>query len=144
MEDYDIVVIQELVAPPFAGTFPNREPFRADPEAAEFFTAMADLGFAFVLSAEDTGSSVPLHNNGPGTEWFAAFYNPQRVDVADDLPQGYLADTSHANPQWDRVPHAFAFRSEDGTFDSSLFPQYYSYHHPVAFQLRLPGDGDDD
>ena len=56
LKDCDIAVIQELVSPPFAGTFPDGTAFKPDPESAAFFEAMEPLGFKFVLSAEDTGT----------------------------------------------------------------------------------------
>jgi len=34
LKDFDIVVVQELVAPPFDGTFPDGTPFKPDKEAA--------------------------------------------------------------------------------------------------------------
>ncbi len=68
LKDYDIAVIQELVAPPFAGTFPDGTDFKPDPEAGAFFGAMKSLGFDYVLSEEDTGTRPEIHNNGSGTD----------------------------------------------------------------------------
>ena len=50
MVPHDIVVVQELVSPPFSGTYPNGDPFIPDPQSAEFFDAMATHGFEFILS----------------------------------------------------------------------------------------------
>ena len=32
IKDYDVVVVQELIAPPYPGTFPDGTPFQPDPE----------------------------------------------------------------------------------------------------------------
>ena len=76
LNPYDIVVVQELVAPPYPGMFPNGESFRPDPEAAKFFNAMRELGFEYILSEEDTGTGDEIHSNGTSTEWFVTFFRP--------------------------------------------------------------------
>jgi len=85
LKDFDIVVVQELVAPPTNGTYPNGEAYSADAESAEFFEAMAAHNFTFILSEEDTGTNDEIHKNGPATEWWVVFYRPNRVKVAADL-----------------------------------------------------------
>ena len=111
LASYDLIFVQELVAPPVDGTFPDGSPYRPKAEAKRFFDTMSKRGFRFVLSEEDTGTSAAIHNNGSATEWFAAFYKPRVVETAGGLPSGFLAmDRSH-NPDFDRVPSAFAFRA---------------------------------
>ena len=117
---FDIVVVQELVAPPVPGTFPDRTPYKLDAEAKAFFDAMQNLGFAYVLSEEDTGSGKKLHVNGSSTEWWITFYKPNKVQVAPDLPGGYLAENHLKHPDYKRVPYAFPFRSADGSCDFVL------------------------
>jgi hypothetical protein len=73
---YDIVVVQELVSPPYAGTFPDGTEVKPDAESAEFFDAMRSHGFQYVISEEDTGSGDNIHRNGSSTEWWVAFYRP--------------------------------------------------------------------
>lgn len=114
VSDQDIVVIQELVAPPFEGTFPDNSAFRPDVEAARFFDEMALHGFDFVLSDEDTGTGDSSHVNSTATEWFVTFYKPEKVDVADDLPHGFLAADRYNNDHYERVPYAFSFRASEG------------------------------
>lgn len=82
LEDFDIVVVQELVAPPYEGTFPDGTNFRPDSEAAEFFNEMDSLGFDYFLSEEDTGTGNNIHYNSTATEWWVAFYRPGRVEIA--------------------------------------------------------------
>jgi len=120
LSGYDIAVIQELVAPPFPGTFPDGEPFKPDPESAAFFNEMAAKGFSFVLSEEDTGTGNTIHLNSSATEWWVAFYKPQAVAPAADLPSGFLADDRSNNDDYERVPYAFAFRSPDSQLDFVL------------------------
>lgn len=120
VKDYDIVVIQELVAPPYAMNFPDGTPVKPDPEAAVFFDAMTAKGFSYWLSEEDTGSGDKLHQNSSATEWWVVFYKPAAVTPAMDLPKGFLA-TDHANnDHFERVPYAFPFRTGDGKTDFVL------------------------
>lgn len=133
LNGYDIVAVQELVSPPFAGFFPDGTPFRPDAESAEFFTAMADLGFLWVLSEEDTGTGDTIHRNGSSTEWWVCFYRPGRVQPAEDLPRGFLAEDRSNNPNFERVPYAFAFRTPGRTLDFVL----------ISVHLQ-PGDGSSD
>lgn len=130
LRNFDIVVVQELIAPPYAGEFPNGDDFNPDPQATEFFDAMKAMGFDFKLSREDTGTLTENHNNGSGTEWWVVFYKANKVKLADDLPTDFLADDVTANPLYDRVPHSFAFRSEKNTLDFVL----------ISVHLR-PGSG---
>jgi len=118
--EQDIVVVQELVAPPFDGTYPNGDAFSGDAEANEFFEAMASQGFAYVLSEEDTGTGNKIHNKGTATEWWVAFYKPDTVEVAQDLPHGFLDKDLADNPNFERVPYAFGFRAKGGGPDFVL------------------------
>lgn len=120
LSPFDIVVVQELVAPPFDGTFPDGTAYRPDPEAARFFEAMADSGFDYVLSEEDTGTNDTLHLNSTATEWWVTFYKPELVEPATGLPQGYLATDRSNHPDYERVPYATAFRTITGGNDFVL------------------------
>ena len=40
LKPYDIVVIQELVAPPFPGTFVDKTPYKVDEESKAFYNEM--------------------------------------------------------------------------------------------------------
>lgn len=129
MSPYDIVLVQEIVAPPYEGTFPDGRPYRPDEESAAFFDAMQDEGFAYVLSPEDTGTGESNNKNSAQTEWFAAFYRPEFVAPAPDLPGGFLHPDRTANPSWDRVPYAFPFRTVDENLDFVLISVHL---HPDA------------
>ena len=120
LKDYDIVVIQELVAPPYEGTFPNGTPFRPDSEATEFFDEMKSLGFEYVLSEEDTGTGDKNHYNSSATEWWVTFYKPKKVKTANDLPSGFLAGDRTNHGDYERVPYAFTFRTADSNLDFVL------------------------
>ena len=120
VDDCDIVVVQELVAPPRIGVFPNGDAFRPDPEAEEFFVAMEAEGFTFVVSEEDTGTGDQMHVNSSATEWFVTFYKPDRIEVATDLPSGFLAADRYNNDDFERVPYAFGFRTVDQNLDFVL------------------------
>lgn len=127
---YDIVVIQELVSPPYAGTFPDGKPVKPDPESAEFFDAMRGHGFQYVISEEDTGTGDKIHRNGSSTEWWVSFYKPNRVAPANDLPHGFLANDRSNHDYFERVPYAFGFRTLEAKLDFVL----------ISVHLQ-PGDG---
>ncbi len=120
LKSYDLVVVQELVAPPYAGTYPDGTTYEGDKESAGFFDAMDGNGFSYILSDEDTGTGDKIHQQSTSTEWFVTFYKPNAVSVATDLPAGFLADDRSNNNDYERVPYAFPFRSTNGTFDFVL------------------------
>lgn len=120
LAEYDIVVIQELVSPPFPGTFPNGDEFKPDAQSAEFFNEMISLGFDFILSEEDTGTGDTIHRNGSATEWWVTFFKSERVKAAPDLPSGFIANDRSNHDDYERVPYAFAFRSIDNMIDFVL------------------------
>jgi len=115
---FDVVVVQGITAPPYDGTFPNGDPYEPNSDVAEFFDEMTDRwGYAYALSEEDTGKRLLNHSNEPWTEWFAAFYDPEKLSPSENLPNGYLAEDVSAHAMFDRVPHAFSFRHIDTAFD---------------------------
>ena len=120
LKDYDIVVIQELVAPPVAGTYPDDDTYTADADSAEFFDAMEEEGFSYKLSEEDTGTNDEIHKNGPATEWWVTFYKADSVEYVSDIPSGFLADDRSNHDDYERVPYAFAFRTPDEEVDFVL------------------------
>lgn len=115
VKGFDIVLVQELVAPPLAGTYPDGTQFKADLEAKSFLDEMTKYGYRYVLSPEDTGPGKNNHSSGTDTEWFIAFYNPKRVSWDRSLPDGFLAADRTNNPDYERVPYAFGFRADDNT-----------------------------
>ncbi len=117
---YDIVVVQELVAPPYDGIYPDGELFKPDDESKAFFDAMSANGFQYILSDEDTGTNDEIHINTSATEWWVTFYKNDRVNLADGLPSGFLEADRSNNPDFERVPFAFGFRSVTGKLDFVL------------------------
>lgn len=117
---YDIVIVQELVSPPYPGRYPDGTPVKPDEQSAEFFNDMKRHGFQYILSEEDTGSGEANHRNGSSTEWWVAFFKPGKVQPAADLPHGFLAQDHSNNPDFERVPYAFPFRSLHGELDFVL------------------------
>ena len=114
---YDIVIVQELVAPPDNGQYCNGTPYREDPEADAFFNAMSAQDFDYSLSCEDTGRGENIHKAGSSTEWSVVFYKPGKLKIAHDLPHGFLSEDRSAHPVYPRVPHAHSFRTIDGKMD---------------------------
>lgn len=120
LRGFDIVVVQELVSPPYEGEFPNGARFKANPKSAAFFDVMVTLGFEYILSEEDTGTGDKFHINSSATEWWVTFYQPDRVQPADELPGGFLAADRTNHPDYERVPFAFPFRTTGGAMDFVL------------------------
>lgn len=117
MMPFDIVVVQELVAAP--ATTPTELPASRQ-NAAAFFREMSARGFKFVLSESDTGRTGPLNNYGTSTEWWVTFYRPEKVRPITDVPHGFISSPLAANPDFDRVPYGFAFRTPDNHCDFVL------------------------
>jgi len=136
LRDYDIVVVQELVAPPVDGIYPDGETYTADAEAAKFFDAMEDLGFSYVLSEEDTGTNDEIHSPTSATEWWVTFYKPQSVQCANDLPHGFLAADRSNNPDYERVPYAFGFRSNNQNVDFVLISVHLQPNNSPSARAR--------
>lgn len=120
MEPYDIVLIQELVSPPKAGVFPDGTTYDADPEAKGFVDEMACKGFEYLLSVEDTGTGDKIHLNSSATEWFIVFYKPESVKVDSSLFNQFLDEDRSNHPDYERVPHAFSFKTLDDGLDFTL------------------------
>lgn len=120
LKKHDIVVVQELVAPPYSGVYPNGNDFKPDDESAEFFQEMENNGFQYVLSEEDTGTGDKNHLNSSATEWWVTFYKPGKVKVAKDLPNGFLAEDRTNHDDYERVPYAFGFRTVNDSIDFVL------------------------
>jgi len=120
VKDCDILVVQELIAPPYAMKFPDGTDANPDPEAAEFFDAMAQQGFTYWLSEEDTGTGEKNHLNSSATEWWVVFFKNQIVQPDKTLPHGFLADDRTDYPCYERVPYAFSFTTPDNHLDFVL------------------------
>ena len=133
LRPFDIVVVQELVAPPYRGQYPDGTSYKADKEAELFFNVMSANGFSYILSEEDTGTNDVIHKNSAATEWWVSFYKADKVTPANDLPHGFLADDRSNNVDYERVPYATAFRTRNKGNDFVL----------ISVHLQ-PGDRDAD
>ncbi len=133
LSNFDVIAIQEIVAPPYSGTFPSGDSYRTDPEVSAFFDEMiAAHGYEFLLSIEDTGTKVSNDDNSSWTEWFAVFYNPSILEPASHLPESYIEDDVTANIVFDRVPHAFSLRHLATGFDFVLVSVHLHAGHSSA------------
>lgn len=114
IKGFDIVVIQELVAPPYPMNYPDGTPVKPDKEARLFFEKMKENGFKYIHSDEDTGTGDKIHKNNSSTEWWVVFYKPSKVIPDSTLPNGFLATDRSNNPLYERVPYAFGFKTKVG------------------------------
>lgn len=129
LKDYDLVFVQELVAPPKNITF-NGNLIKSDKESKLFFQEMKKQGFKYVLSEEDTGSGISNHLNTSATEWWVAFYKPEYVTLAEHLSTKFLASDRSNNDYFERVPYAFSFKfggKNDAVFISTHLQPGDSY-----------------
>lgn len=138
LKDYDVVVVQELIAAP--ATTPSQTPASRQRSAA-FFQEMASRSFSHVLSESDTGKTGPLPNYGTATEWFVTFYKPGKVTPATDLPHGFIGSPLAGHPSFDRVPYAFAFRSKNNHADFVLISVHLNPDIPDRRKVELTGIG---
>jgi hypothetical protein len=104
-----------------------------DAESKAFFDAMAPNGFNYVLSSEQTGPGQSPHSGGTAMEWWVIFFKPNKVGIASDLPMGFLSEPRAHNPDYQRVPYAFSFRTPDSSMDFVLIPVHLQ-----------PGEGSSD
>lgn len=137
LKGYDIVVVQELVAAP--ATTSTQGP-QARQNSARFFKEMALRGFSYVISESKTGTNAQLlQSNGTATEWFVTFYKPGFVSPATDIPHGFIGQPLGANPTFDRVPYAFAFRSKNRQADFVLISVHLNPDVPARRKVELAG-----
>lgn len=136
LKSYDLVLVQELVAPPTSGVYPNGKPYKADPEAKAFFDAMSEHGFEYHLSEEDTGTGDTIHKASSATEWWVAFYKPTKLTVSDDLYTGYLAEDRSNHPSYERVPYAFSFEDSTTGFDFTMISVHLQPKSGPSYRQR--------
>jgi hypothetical protein len=132
LSPYDVVIIQELVAPPVPGKFSDNSPYKVDAESKAFLEEMKISGFEFWLSTDDTG---PTKNqtNSTASEWWIIFYKRHKIVPDSSRYFGFVSQQLVANSNLDRVPYVFPFKTiqENSTF--SLIPVHLN-----------PGDSQED
>lgn len=111
---YDLVIVQELVAPPETLTFAGIT-IASSMGSETFFTVMHSKGFAHALSEGKTGDNNNT-TRGNTSEYFVVFYKP---NVLTYVParSGFIDAPLVANNVFSRVPWKFHFRTVDGTLD---------------------------
>ncbi|TXI85112.1 MAG: hypothetical protein E6Q38_00990 [Crocinitomicaceae bacterium] len=119
VKDHDIVVVQEMVAAPVDGLYPDKTVFKADKESGAFVAEMTKRGFSYWLSEEDTG---PTKNHTPTTasEWWIVFYKKEKVLPDTVRCYGFVSQPLVANATFDRVPYAFPFKAVHGKSNFTL------------------------
>jgi hypothetical protein len=117
----DIVVVQEMVAPPLDGFYPNKVAYKQDPESSDFVKEMTKNGFSYWLSSEDTGPTKN-HTATTASEWWIVFYKSSKVTVDSSRCHGFISTPLVANPTFDRVPYAFPFKAVKGKSNFTLVP----------------------
>lgn len=133
------VVVQELVAPPYDGNFPDGTLYKADIEAKSFFEAMKLNGFEYILSDKDTGTGDRIHVNSSATEWFVTFYKPDVVSYVNTLPVGFLAENRSNHDKYWLEDNAEPYPGK-GPYTHNTFRTKYSDHHPIRFKIKLDAD----
>lgn len=133
LDTFDIVVIQEMVAPPVEGLFPDGSAFKKDNESASFVEELTNRGFNYWLSPEDTGPSKN-HVNSTSSEWWITFYKPEKIIPDSSRFYGFLDTVVVGSMKYKRVPYAMPFMTtKDSTHLFSL----------ISLHLQ-PGNGNKD
>jgi len=136
LKPYDIVVIQEMVAPPVSGTFPsNGQKYKSDLESKAFVDAMQKQGFSYWLSTEDTGPTKN-HVNSSASEWWITFYREAIVVPDSSRYYGFLDTALAGSLLYERVPFCLPFKSIDGKSTFSLISLHLKPGNGVADRTR--------
>jgi hypothetical protein len=71
LKDFDIILVQEVVAPPYDGNYPDGTNYNPDEQVTDFSVKckMKEL----ILSSEDSCPGDVNHINSSATEWWVAF-----------------------------------------------------------------------
>lgn len=119
VKDHDIVVVQEMVASPVEGIYPDGTPYKQDNESAAFISEMQNRGFSYWMSQEDTG---PTKNHTPTTasEWWIVFYKKSAVIPDTNRCYGFVSTPLVKNSIFERVPYAFPFKTIKGKSNFTL------------------------
>lgn len=114
LNNFELILIQEMVAPPVSGMYPDGKKYNADVESKAFHDLMIADGFSFWMSEEDTGPKKN-HTASSGSEWWIAYYKGD-VLQADTLERayGFIDKKRTLNETFERVPYAFPFKSING------------------------------
>lgn len=140
LKPYDIVVIQEMVAPPVSGTFPsNGQKYKSDLESKAFVAAMQEQGFSYWLSAEDTGPTKN-HVNSSASEWWITFYKDEIVVPDSSRYFGFLDTSLAGSLLFERVPFCMPFKSIDGNSTFSLISLHLKPGNSIADRTRRAGE----
>jgi exonuclease III len=133
VKDNDIVVVQEMVAAPIAGVYPDGTAYQKDKESAAFVDEMKKRGFSYWMSNEDTGPTKN-HTPTPASEWWIVFYKSKTVQP-DSVNRfyGFISDPKIKNTTFQRVPYAFPFKAVNGKSNFTL----------ISVHLQ-PGDSSDE
>lgn len=119
LNQYDVVVIQEMVAPPVNGVYVDGTPYEFDMESARFHSVMTGNGFDYWISEEDTGPSKN-HTNSSASEWWVLYYKEAVKPDTLNEPYGFLSETLVGDTIYQRVPYSFALKSADGSTSINL------------------------
>lgn len=106
----DLVVVQELVSPPYDIRI-GEKLIKGDKQSKEFFDAMTEVGYDYVLSEEDTGTGDKIHTNSSATEWFVGFYKRDKLTLID---KGFIAADRSNHDDYERVPYFTTFKTNQG------------------------------
>ncbi|MDG1842143.1 MAG: hypothetical protein P8I93_07335 [Crocinitomicaceae bacterium] len=135
LEPYDIVVIQEMVAPPVKGKYLDKSLYKKDLESALFVNEMLSRGFSLWLSTEDTGPTKN-HSASPASEWWIIFYKNNKIKADSSRFYGFISSPLSANPSYERVPFAFPFQSVNEKTTFTLIPVHLKPGNRKEDQLR--------
>ena len=135
LNPYDIVVIQEMVAPPLNGKYSDKSWYKKDIESASFVNEMRLNGFSYWLSTEDTGPKKN-HTASTASEWWVVFYKKNKIKADSSRFYGFISFPLSANTNYERVPFAFPFQSVNEKTTFTLIPVHLKPGSRKEDQLR--------
>jgi len=131
---YHLVIVQELVAPPYDGRYPDNVAYQGDAEAARFFDRMTEAGFSHYLSPEDTGKNKNRVASS-SSEWSVVFYRDEVLRI-DSGQCAYISAPLVKHATFDRVPFRFQFSTVDGSLDFSIINVHLASEAKATAQRR--------
>lgn len=134
LEDYQLVLVQELVAAPVATNY-NGVSLQPSAGSTEFFGLMEDAGFSWALSEGKTGQTSNT-TNGNSSEYFVAFYKDDVLQY-ERARSGFIDTKLVGNTVFSRVPWKFHFKTVDGTLDFTAINVHLKPTQGNAAKRRL-------
>lgn len=120
LNNFELILIQEMVAPPVNGMYPDGKKYKADVESKAFHDLMIANGFSYWMSEEDTGPKKN-HTASSASEWWIAYYKEDVLQAdSSERAYGFIDEKLTLNETFERVPYAFPFKALNGELNFTV------------------------